>query len=515
MIHHLMKLLLLSTSYLFCGILLRALVHSPLARYFADSPDHRKVHQAVVPRIGGVGMILAFLAVVFSQYLMPAPLWPQLDGTLLGAVFMISLFLLVAGTLDDVRPLDFKLKFLFQFVMAAGVVVLLDRDFDTIAILGYRFDLGPAGQILSILWMVAIMNALNMIDGIDGLAGGVALCSIVAVAFMAHANGADGIVMLCVALTGVVLGFLRFNFSGPHKLFLGDAGSQFLGAMLALLSMEVQGMPRTHFSIFVPLFIVGYPLLDVSVAMIRRFKCGPRRGLTGRFLKMFAADNEHLHHRLVYLGHSHVQSAFLLMLVAGGIGATAIIISRVSWPVRPLVMAYLGFSLLLILNRLGYIGIRPWLTFPRFKSPPGRIVGVIEPDEVFFHSLKSFKQTKFEFLNLPGKLTQFMSGDFVAVLLYNAVGQRFEEEWRLILRATETQDCPAVVIADAKDIHKVNSLSPGGYPSIHFMEKPLRIPELIQVLEGISNSPLNLKARRTREASFSLAELALRNRKNG
>src|SRR5690606_4120913 len=106
--------------------------------------------------------------------------------------------------------------------------------------------------------------------------------------------------------------------------------------------------------------------------------------------------------------------------VAGGIGATALIISLVGWPVRPMVMAYLGFCLLLILNRLGYIGVGPWLTFPRYnKVLPTRIVGVMEPDEVFFHSLKSFKQTQFEFLSLPGKVSPFMSNDLYAVLLYN------------------------------------------------------------------------------------------------
>lgn len=509
-----MELLIATTSLLLTALLLRALVNSPLAKYFGDTPDHRKVHQAVVPRLGGLGIILAFLAVLGLQSLIPESHWIHLDSNLLTVVVFISLFLLVAGTIDDVKPLDFKIKFLMQFALAGFVVLGLDRDFDTIAVLGYRFELGLAGPLISIIWMVALMNALNIIDGIDGLAGGASLFSIGAIAFMAGANGAHSVLMICMALGGAIFGFLRFNFSRQHKLFLGDAGSQFLGAMLALLAIEIQGMPRTNFSILVPLFIVGYPLLDVSVAMIRRFKCGPRRGMKSRILKMFAADNEHLHHRLVYLGHSHVQSAFLLMLVAGGIGATAIIISRVGWPVRPLVMVYLAISLLLILNRLGYIGLYPWLTFPRSEVPPGRIVGVIEPDEVFLHSLKSFKQSRFEFLNLPGKLTQFMSGDLMAVLLYNACGDRFEEEWRLMLRASETQDCPAVVIADAGDIARVKAMSPEGYPSIFFMEKPLRIPELIRVLDGISRPVLKLKTIRSQERRFSLAELALRNRKN-
>ena len=141
-------------------------------------------------------------------------------------------------------------------------------------------------------------------------------------------------------------------------------------------------------------------------------------------------------------------------------------------------------------------------------------MGVIEPDEVFLHTLKSFKQNRFEFLNLPRKQIQFMSADLVAVLLYNSSGNRFEEEWRQVLRTTETQVCPAIVIAEAGVIERIRNQSPGGYPSIHFMEKPLRIPELIAKLESISRPSAKTKELGTPPGAFSLAELVLRNRKH-
>lgn len=506
-----MEPLILASTILSCALVQHALWKSPAARYFADSPDHRKVHQGIVPRFGGIGIIVTFLAVLGLLTLVDLPTLMVPTGPFLAALVFTSCFLLLAGGWDDVRPMGFKMKFLLQFVLASGVVLLLGRDFNTIALIGHRFELGWLGPLLSIFWIVAVMNALNIIDGIDGLAGGVALCGFGAITFMAHANGAQAQVLLCMAIMGSILGFLRFNFSRSHKVFLGDAGSQFLGAMLALFTIEVQGMFRTGFSIFVPLFIVGYPLLDVGVAMVRRFKCGHRSRMGGRFVRMFTADNEHLHHRLVYLGLSHAQSTFLLLLIASGIGATAIIITRLEWPYKPMVMGYLAVAILLILNRLGYMGKGPWLTFPRSKAHPSRIVGVIEPDEVFMHSLNSFKQEKFAFLPIPGKLSQFMTDDLVAVLIYNVTSGNFDEEWTRALRVTEVRDCPAVVIAEAPDIAKMKAKNPEGYLSVRFIEKPVRIPDLMRMIEDVTLPPAKAKQGRER---FSMAELALWSRKN-
>jgi len=330
------------------------------------------------------------------------------------------------------------------------------------------------------------------------------------VGWMAYSNHSMYLLAMATAFIGLTLGFLRYNLSNRHKVFLGDSGSQFLGAVLALFAIEVQVMPMARHSVFVPLFIVGYPLFDISVAMARRFLKGGSRGLGKRFVRMFAADNEHLHHRLVYLGLSHIQSTFLLLLVAGTLSASAILIVRLGIPGRIAVLAYLAASLFLILNRLGYVGIRPWLTFPRPKALPGRIVGVIEPDELFLHSLKSFKQDKFEFLSMPGKLSKFMGDDLVAVMLYNASPESFEEKYAAALRATEYHDRPAIFIADSKDIERVRKQNPEGFKSVHFMSKPVRIPELVRELEKFTNIRA-LNRSRPRERRFSLAEVALRN----
>ena len=475
--------LLLFGSLLAGAFFMRLLVHSPIAPYFGDTPDHRKVHQEIIPRIGGLGMVLGFLFIMGVRPFLPESIWPHTSYPLFAGLIFIALFLLGAGTLDDVRSVNYRVKFLFQFMMAAGIVVILGHRFETFAAFGYRIDLHGFGWLLSIFWIVAVMNAFNIIDGIDGLAGGVALCGIAAIAFMARSNGAFHLYALCACMAGLILAFLRFNFSGYFKMFLGDTGSQFLGAVLAMLAMEVQSLPNTRFSLFVPLFVVGYPLVDTGVAMIRRFlRKGNSRRLSRRFVRMFAADNEHMHHRLVYLGLSHAQSTLLLMILAGGLASTAIINSMLPVNYRLAVIAYQAFAILLILNRLGYLGMKRWISLPRAKVLPEKIVGVVEPDEVFFHSLMSFDQNKYKFLKLPGKLTKFIGEDLVAVTLYNANGDQFEERWAMALRAAEYQDCPAIVIADAKDIDQVKAKSPEGFRSIRFMEKPVRIPDLIREL---------------------------------
>lgn len=503
-------LLILAVSYLAASLMVYALLRSPLVALFGDKPDHRKVHQNVVPRLGGLGIILAFLAVFALRWLVPAEIWPRSGNQLSLALLFIAMFLAATGALDDIRNINFKVKFLFQFILAGGISVLLGHNFGRISMFGHVLDLNQFGTLATVFWVVGVMNAFNIIDGIDGLAGGVAICGFAAAAVMSYLNGAVYLLAMNVVFIGLIAGFLRYNLSQKHKIFLGDAGSQFLGAVLALMAIEVQRLPNAHYSVFVPLLIVGYPLFDITVAMARRFLRRSGRPLGRRFGSMFVADNEHLHHRLVYLGLSHLQSSFLLLLVAFSLAASGVIIAELPVRGRVAVIAYLSLSLFLILNRLGFIGLRPWVTFPRVKAMPSRIVGVIEPDEVFFHSLVSFKQDKFEFLSMPAKLSKFMGEDLVAVMLYHATGERFEERWTTALRATEYHDRPAIVIADSSDIAKVKAANPDGFKSIRFMEKPIRVPDLVRELErfAVPKPPVGVPAR---EKTFSLAAIALRN----
>ncbi len=495
-----------------CFALLSLFLRSPLVGIFGDAPNHRKVHVVTIPRFGGLALILSFLPVAMGLYSGwifsdSAGSTPVLPGLIVSAVFLA-----IAGSWDDIRQIGFKAKFLLQFALAGLLVFGLGYHFDTLSLFGLQFEMGGYGKLFSMVFLVAVMNAVNIIDGIDGLAAGVSACAFAAVALIAHANGLTGLALVCLTFIGALGAFAYFNFDTRSKVFLGDTGSQFLGASLGLLAMRVHDIPTIGKSLLVPLFIVSYPLLDVSLAMTRRFfHCG-RASLGRRVLRMFSADNDHLHHRLVYLGLSHLQSTFLLVLVSASLAATAFLLAATDWRWTLAVLGYWSIASVLLLNRLGYIGRKHWVFVPRFEKPlPDRIVGVIEPEDVFFHSLNTYKQEAFDFLSMPGNLTKFMGTDLAALILYNSDPAKFDSQWTALLRAEEVHECPAVVIAGEAEIRKVRDLNPDGFRSIRFLEKPVRMHELMRVLDELVK-PESPRQTGTAERmpGFSLARLAMR-----
>ena len=358
-----------TAGFTLCSLLLSVFLRTPLVEWFGDSPDHRKVHWRIVPRFGGLAMVASFLTLLAF-----APLIPGYGNfgkiiRLFPSFFITGGFLLLSGTLDDVRPVSFKLKFALQFALAGILVLILKNGFNSFSFLGYRMDLEGAGNFISIFWLVLLMNAINIIDGIDGLAGGTALFGFASVAMVARSGGQSGLAWLCVLLIGITAAFLFRNFHPRRKVFLGDTGSQFLGAMLGLLTMQVQGLTGVGHSLLIPLLIVGYPLADLGIAMARRFIAPGAVAPIDRFLRMFEADNDHLHHRLVHLGLSHAQSSFLLLLMAATFPAGAFILARTEWRGTVAVFGYLAFMILMILNHLGFVGKRHWVVSRKRENP--------------------------------------------------------------------------------------------------------------------------------------------------
>lgn len=343
---------LLGGGTLLSILLLGVLVRTPLARHFADMPGHRKVHQTVIPRLGGLGIVLTFLillavAQVFHLWY-PSPRF-------LSSIIFASLFLLVSGTLDDVLNLGYKAKFALQFLLAGVIVSVFGLYFENVTLFGYEIALYGMGPVLSAFWLVGLMNAMNIIDGIDGLAASVAMAGFAGVAALSYAAGAPNPLGVCVALAGAIIGFLYYNLQRRRKIFLGDTGSQFLGVMLGILTLRIHSLPSVGESLLVPLLLAGYPILDLSVAMARRFLRARNQHLGRRVTSMFKADNGHLHHRLVYSGLSHIQATGLLMVLASGFTAAAVVLPRVSGVGQLAVAAYLLLAVAVVLNRLGFL----------------------------------------------------------------------------------------------------------------------------------------------------------------
>lgn len=303
--------------------LVLALFLTPLVKKFAvkvgavDVPDARKVHTRIMPRLGGLGIYLAFiLGLIAVLPFIPESLSPR-DANFMKAFLIGGSMIVLIGALDDRFQLSAKVKFLAQ-IIAACVVVFgfnITVDFVNIPFQDRYSSLETWISIpLTIFWIVGVTNAINLIDGLDGLAAGVSGIAISTILVMSLLMGNTTVALLCLLLLGGIIGFLFFNFH-PAKIFMGDAGSLFLGFSLAMLSLL--GFKQIAIVSFItPLIIIGVPLSDTLFAIIRR-KIQKK--------PIFAPDKGHLHHCLRELGFSHRQSVLIIYGIAAFFGILAII----------------------------------------------------------------------------------------------------------------------------------------------------------------------------------------------
>lgn len=300
-----------------------ALLLTPLVKKFAvkigavDVPNARKVHTRIMPRLGGLGIYLAFvLGLIAVLPFLPDSLSPR-DANFMKAFLIGGSMIVLIGALDDRFELSAKVKFLAQ-IAAACVVVFgfnITVDFVNIPFQDRYSALESWVSIpLTIFWIVGVTNAINLIDGLDGLAAGVSGIAIGTISVMAFLMGNTTVALLCLLLLGGIIGFLFFNFH-PAKIFMGDTGSLFLGFSLAMLSLL--GFKQIAIVSFItPLIIIGVPLSDTFFAIVRR-KIQKK--------PIFAPDKGHLHHCLRELGFSHRQTVLIIYVIAAFFGFLAVI----------------------------------------------------------------------------------------------------------------------------------------------------------------------------------------------
>ena len=289
--------------------------------------DDRRMRKKAMPKLGGVAVIAGF-AISFI-YLISVM---SIEGSfnffdenqyfkkLLG-IGIGTIIITITGIIDDVKTLK-PLQKLFGQVLAAVVTVALGVQIQNINI-PYFYDLGLSHEIsvfATIIWIVGITNAINLIDGLDGLSSGIALISCVSLLIIFALNSSPIIAVLMItSMIGALVGFLPFNFS-PAKTFIGDTGSNFLGYILSVVS--ILGVAKTYTAVVIalPMLVLGFPILDVTCAIIRRL-------IKGKSIKaIFKADKGHLHHKLVARGFSQKQSVLILYAVSAAFGIFAIII---------------------------------------------------------------------------------------------------------------------------------------------------------------------------------------------
>ncbi|AKM82114.1 TPA: undecaprenyl/decaprenyl-phosphate alpha-N-acetylglucosaminyl 1-phosphate transferase [Candidatus Berkelbacteria bacterium] len=297
---------------------------------WADFPSPRKVHTTPTPRLGGVAIVVAFLCLAIGYNLVSTRLnfgsahIFMFDKKLFGALLGI-LILLVIGVVDDIRGMKPWQKLIGHFLAAAMVVafgvstnyirlpgglhVELTNLVYPITLFTHTYHFVVFGDLLTVFWIVLMINTMNFLDGLDGLASGVSLIAGIAIFFLSLSLGQPAAALLAIIFSGAVFGFLPWNFN-PAKIFMGDSGSMFLGYMLGVLSVISGGKLATAF------LVLGIPLLDVVWVVLRRLTHGK---------SPFVADRMHLHHRLLAIGFSQRQAVVILYFAAAAFGVVAVL----------------------------------------------------------------------------------------------------------------------------------------------------------------------------------------------
>jgi UDP-GlcNAc:undecaprenyl-phosphate GlcNAc-1-phosphate transferase len=338
---------------------------TPLARRLSlrlgwiDRPSDRKVHPKPTPTVGGAAIFVGVLAGLGVSRVVPFfdglyETSSELDATIIAATMIF-----VVGLVDDTRGVSALGKLTAQ-ILVAGVLVLLGVQllwfyFPGQGVLSLSPDLAVP---LTVAWVVLTMNAVNLIDGLDGLAAGIV--TIAAVSFFAYmGRSPDGSVdasvaaLLSAIAAGGALGFLPWNFH-QAKIFMGDSGALLLGLVLAVATVSGVGrnaqgpsggdVAVVAIPVAVPLFVLAIPLIDVILAVVRRVRRGTSIG---------HADKEHIHHRLMEVGHSHRQSVLRMYLWSALISASALAVGFIDgrttvallWAVAALIGTLVPWSL--------------------------------------------------------------------------------------------------------------------------------------------------------------------------
>jgi UDP-GlcNAc:undecaprenyl-phosphate GlcNAc-1-phosphate transferase len=327
------------TNFLiFLAALVFAVCGTPIARRLAhrtgvvDHPSARKEHLEPTPLLGGAAIYGAVILalVLFGERQEVA----QAAGIILGATVVSFL-----GLWDDKRPLPPVVKVAAQ-VGAAGLLVATGVSVSAV-------DSAVMNIVLTVIWVLAITNALNFLDNMDGLSAGVAAVAATGFLILAVANGQELVAPLAAAVLGASLGFLVYNFN-PASVFMGDTGSLFLGFVLAALAIKVRfpGQP-VEATWVVPLLVLVVPLFDLSLVLVSRSRRRVNPFTTG--------GTDHFSHRLVARGLTRREAVMSHYLIGGAAAAAGILVSYGGVPEALLALgAALGIGGWAIANLEGF-----------------------------------------------------------------------------------------------------------------------------------------------------------------
>ncbi len=270
--------------------------------------DERRMHNKPIPTMGGLAIAISFIFGMLA--------FVDIDTAYLGLIIG-ALMITVMGMLDDIYALKAWIKLGVQ-VGAALIVTFSGVVIDKIAWFDSFIYFGDWAIPVTVLWIVAITNTINLIDGLDGLACGISAISSISLLVVSVITVQNPVIIVIAALlAGSCLGFLPYNLN-PAKMFMGDVGAMFLGFVLAVISIQGFFKVNAVFAFVAPFLVLGFPILDMMFAVVRRLLKGQHP---------FHADRKHFHHRLIDLGLNQKQAVGLMYTISALLGVSAILFS--------------------------------------------------------------------------------------------------------------------------------------------------------------------------------------------
>ncbi|MFM5558204.1 MULTISPECIES: UDP-N-acetylglucosamine--undecaprenyl-phosphate N-acetylglucosaminephosphotransferase [Aeromonas] len=269
-----------------------------------DRPNERKLHQGVVPLVGGISIYFTLMLV----------LWFKPELLINSDVYVLCASVLVMmGAIDDKYDVDYRVRLVVQILISCAMIFAAGLSLKSLGyiLFGHEINLGPLGYIFTIFAVLGAINAFNMVDGIDGLLGGLTMVTFGALSYIHYADGQLPLARFCILIMIVVIPYiclnLGFPFGGRKKVFMGDAGSMLIGFTVIWVLLQGTQGPKAQMTPVTALWLIAIPLMDMTCIMVRRIRKGA---------SPFKPDREHLHHICLRAGLSSHQALVVICGVA-------------------------------------------------------------------------------------------------------------------------------------------------------------------------------------------------------
>jgi UDP-GlcNAc:undecaprenyl-phosphate GlcNAc-1-phosphate transferase len=269
-----------------------------------DRPNERKLHQGLVPLVGGISIYLTLMLV----------LWYKQELLINSDVYVLCASVLVMmGAIDDKYDVDYRVRLVVQILISCAMIFAAGLSLKSLGhiFFNYEVDLGPLGYIVTIFAVLGAINAFNMVDGIDGLLGGVTMVTFGALSYINYVDGQLPLARFCLLMVVVVIPYICLNLGFPFgmrkKVFMGDAGSMLIGFTVIWVLLQGTQGPKAQMNPVTALWLISIPLMDMTCIMVRRIRKG---------VSPFKPDREHLHHICLRAGLSSHQALVVICSVA-------------------------------------------------------------------------------------------------------------------------------------------------------------------------------------------------------